>query len=62
MKETLKPKTADIEELPDAWQRFERAFDTVIKAPADRKRSLLPKTKKRLARKRTRKGKAANLT
>jgi len=28
-----KPKKADeIEELPDAWERFEKAFDTVMKA------------------------------
>jgi hypothetical protein len=27
-----KPKPDDIEELPDAWERFERAFDTVIRA------------------------------
>jgi hypothetical protein len=41
----------EIEELPDAWERFERAFDTVIKAPAERKRALLPKTNKRPASK-----------
>jgi hypothetical protein len=27
-----KPKPHDIEELPDAWERFEKAFDTVMKA------------------------------
>jgi hypothetical protein len=32
MKEKPKPKTAEIEELPDAWERFEKAFDTVMKA------------------------------
>jgi hypothetical protein len=32
MKAKPKPKPADIEELPDAWERFERAFDTVMKA------------------------------
>jgi len=32
MKETPKPKPDEIEELPDAWERFERAFDTVMKA------------------------------
>jgi hypothetical protein len=32
MKETPKPKTDEIEELPDAWERFEKAFDTVMKA------------------------------
>jgi hypothetical protein len=26
------PKSEKIEELPDAWERFERAFDTVMKA------------------------------
>jgi hypothetical protein len=26
------PKPEEIEELPDAWERFERAFDTVMKA------------------------------
>jgi hypothetical protein len=32
MKEKPKPKAAEIEELPDAWERFEKAFDTVMKA------------------------------
>jgi len=32
MKAKPKPKAAEIEELPDAWERFERAFDTVMKA------------------------------
>jgi hypothetical protein len=32
MKEKPKPKPNDIEELPDAWERFEKAFDTVMKA------------------------------
>jgi hypothetical protein len=32
MKAKPKPKLAEIEELPDAWERFERAFDTVMKA------------------------------
>jgi hypothetical protein len=27
-----KPKADEIEELPDAWERFEKAFDTVMKA------------------------------
>jgi hypothetical protein len=27
------PTPKDIEELPDAWERFEKAFDTVMKAP-----------------------------
>lgn len=26
------PKGSEIEELPDAWERFEKAFDTVMKA------------------------------
>jgi hypothetical protein len=26
------PKPEEIEELPDAWERFEKAFDTVMKA------------------------------
>ena len=32
MKEKPKPKAEEIEELPDAWERFEKAFDTVMKA------------------------------
>jgi hypothetical protein len=43
MKEKSKPKPDEIEELPDAWERFERAFDTVMKAkpkPAPAKKSL----------------------
>jgi hypothetical protein len=32
MKEQPKPKADEIEELPDAWERFEKAFDTVMKA------------------------------
>lgn len=32
MKENPKPKADEIEELPDAWEQFERAFDTVMKA------------------------------
>jgi hypothetical protein len=26
------PKPEEIEELPDGWERFEKAFDTVMKA------------------------------
>ena len=26
------PKPEEIEEFPDAWERFEKAFDTVMKA------------------------------
>jgi hypothetical protein len=41
MKGKPKPKPDQIEELPDAWERFEKAFDTVMKAkpkPAPRKK------------------------
>jgi hypothetical protein len=31
MKEKPKPKPDEIEELSDAWERFEKAFDTVMK-------------------------------
>jgi hypothetical protein len=37
-----KPKRDEIEELPDAWERFEKAFDAVMKAkpkPAAAKKS-----------------------
>jgi hypothetical protein len=33
MKAKPKPKAEEIEELPDAWERFERAFDTVMRSP-----------------------------
>ena len=32
MKAKPKHEMPEIEELPDAWERFERAFDTVMKA------------------------------
>jgi hypothetical protein len=32
MKTTPKPKPDEVEELPDAWERFEKGFDTVMKA------------------------------
>jgi hypothetical protein len=32
MKAKAKPIAKKIEELPDAWERFETAFDTVMKA------------------------------
>jgi hypothetical protein len=32
MKEKPTPKTDEIEAHPDAWERFEKAFDTVMKA------------------------------
>jgi hypothetical protein len=31
MKGKPKPKADEIEEFPDAWERFEKAFDTVMK-------------------------------
>jgi hypothetical protein len=43
MKEKPQPKPIEIEELPDAWERFEKAFDTVMKArpkPMAAKKSL----------------------
>jgi hypothetical protein len=39
------PKPDEIEELPDAWERFEKAFDTVMKAkpmPAKKGRAPSP--------------------
>lgn len=32
MKAKPEPKLPEIEELPDAWERFEKAFDEVMKA------------------------------
>jgi hypothetical protein len=32
MTEKPKPKPDEIEELPDAWERFEKAFDAVMRA------------------------------
>jgi hypothetical protein len=32
MKTKPEPKPQEIEELSDAWERFEKAFDTVMKA------------------------------
>jgi hypothetical protein len=32
MSEKSKPRIDDVEELPDAWERFEKAFDKVMKA------------------------------
>jgi hypothetical protein len=43
MTEKPEPKRKEVEELPDAWERFERAFDTVMKAP----RKPAPATKAR---------------
>jgi hypothetical protein len=42
MKDKPKPKAGETEELPDAWERFEKAFDTVMKA-APKPRSSKPK-------------------
>jgi hypothetical protein len=45
MKAKQSPKPPEIEELPDAWERFEKAFDTVMKArpkPASAKRRRAP--------------------
>jgi hypothetical protein len=42
MKEKPKPKADETEEFPDAWERFEKAFDTVMKA-APKPRSSKPK-------------------
>jgi len=33
MKGKLKPKPEDIELHPDAWERFEKAVDTVMHSP-----------------------------
>jgi hypothetical protein len=51
------PKTDDIEELPDAWERFEKAFDTVMKAkpkPRSAKPKERPASKGRVHKGRTR--------
>jgi hypothetical protein len=45
MKSRPLPKPENIEELPDAWERFEKAFDTVMKAkpkPAPAKKPRAP--------------------
>jgi hypothetical protein len=42
MKEKPKPKPEEIEELPDAWERFEKAFDTVMKPKRKPKSEPLP--------------------
>jgi hypothetical protein len=42
MRKKPTPQRDQIEELPDAWERFEKAFDTVMKAnpkPAPTKKS-----------------------
>jgi hypothetical protein len=43
-----KPKPEDIETVPDAWERFERAVDTVTRTPPKPK----PKSPKSEPRKR----------
>jgi hypothetical protein len=50
MKTKPEPKRKDIEELPDAWERFEKAFDTVMKAnpkPLSAKKGRRTRTPKR---------------
>lgn len=32
MKKKAEPKLVEIKELPDAWERFEKALDAVMKA------------------------------
>jgi hypothetical protein len=32
-----RPESDEIKEFPDAWERFEKAFDTVIKAVGGRR-------------------------
>jgi hypothetical protein len=47
MKEKPKPKADEIEELPDAWERFEKAFDTVMRAkPMPAKKIREPSSKR----------------
>jgi hypothetical protein len=49
------PKPLEIEELPDAWERFEKAFDAVMRA---KPKPRMAKTKDRPASKgRVHKGK-----
>jgi hypothetical protein len=59
MKTKPEPKTTEIEELPDAWERFEKAFDTVMKAkPKPRSASPARKPKQRpVSKGRAQKGK-----
>ena len=40
------PKKGEIEFHPDAWQRFERAADVVVKAPPQHRVKEKPKVKK----------------
>jgi hypothetical protein len=44
-----KPKPAEVELHPDAWQRFERAAEVVAKTPPQH-RVAKPKTKKAKSR------------
>jgi len=51
------PKPEEIEELPDAWERFEKAFDTVMKAkpkPRSAKTKERPASKGRVHKEKTR--------
>jgi hypothetical protein len=49
---TKPPKDArDIEVLPDAWERFERAVDVVMKSPPKHQSAPLRKPKERPATK-----------
>jgi hypothetical protein len=42
------PKSDEIKEFPDAWERFEKAFDTVMKAkPKPRPATPTTKAKER---------------
>lgn len=54
-------KAQDDELLPDAWQRFERAVDVVIKSGPQHRQAWLTKLKERPASKgRVHKGKTRN--
>jgi hypothetical protein len=58
MKAKPKPKADEPEELPDAWERFEKAFDTVMNA-APKPRSSKPKERS-TSKGRVHKGKTRN--
>jgi hypothetical protein len=49
--EKPKPKADEIEELPDAWERFERAVDVVMKSPPKHQSAPQRKPKERPASK-----------
>jgi hypothetical protein len=44
------PKQPEIELEPDAWQRFERAIDVVVKSPPQHKAKPKPKPRKKRAK------------